>query len=267
MSIVLLSILSLMACSLYEFAAKSTLSRVNQIKTFEEARVALDLITRDINCIYYKENVTPFWHWHPDHRPANWKQYRNELLAFVALSDIQPNKNCESELLEVKYQLYYATSINDKYNGWLRRSVTGDNTSKGDNSKWNIYSNFKVGYSTNTDSPESVFTADSKSSGYYQKVIPHVTNLSFICFDEEGFILQPDLNTAIDDNAGNVTELPFSVEVVLKTMDGNSWDKWLHMFGKGEYPLDEPIKAKLFRLEHERTFDKTIFIGNRGQYN
>ena len=252
----------------YNTAFNATSSSAGNSMMFENARIAMDLITRDIQCIYYKKGAIPFWHWapvNPASPPATWKRYRNELLAFVSATDVPPNDECISNLCEIKYQLYYSTNKTDENNGWLRRSVTGDKTRDGENKKWNFYYNFKVGYTTNSDAPVSSFTANSNSSENYQKVIPYVTDLSFTCYKKDGTVIAPDNTTGND--AEVLTEFPYSVHFSLSILDKNSWGKWLSLFPDGSYPGNEPASAKTFRDKHERTFTKTIFIGDHGQYD
>ena len=253
----------------YNTVFNATSSSTGNSMMFENARIALDLITRDFQCIYYKKDATPFWHWapaNPASPPGSWEQYRNELLAFVSATDIPPNEAI-SNLCEIKYQLYYSTNTTDDYNGWLRRSVTGDKTRKGDNKKWNFYYNLKVGYTTNSDAPVSSFTANSNSSENYQKVAPYVTDLNFTCYRKDGTVIAPDSTTSVTADACLATEFPYSVQVSLSLLDKNSWEKWLSLFPEGSYPESEPAAAQKFRCNSERTFTKTIFIGDHGQYD
>ena len=251
------------------FSMTSKVSRKNMV--FENARIAMDIITRDLQSIYYRNEVIPFWHWKPDSKPAPWKEYRNELLAFISATSLLPNKDCKSNLCEVKYQLYYSTNKKNSYNGWLRRSVTGDRlTSAPDiiHVKWNFYYNHNVGYKTDISSKSSsAFTANSSSVENYQKVIPYVTELSFICYDRDGNSIEADKNINEAEDAGKTTDFPYSIEITLKLMDKDSWAKWLGLFSDGGvYPKIEPVSARTFRKNNERKFTKTIFIGDRGQY-
>jgi type II secretory pathway pseudopilin PulG len=250
---------------LYSAAFSVTVKASNQSLIFENARIAMDIIARDLQSIYYRNEATPFWHWKPDSKPASWGDYRNELLAFISATSLSPNDNCVSSLSEIKYQLYYSTNKTKSNNGWLRRSVTGDHTSTAANGKWNFYYNLNTGYGTDLESEvTSAFTANSSSSENYQKVIPYVTELSFICYDREGNSIEPDRNTDKSDNFGSITGFPYSVDVTLRLMDKDSWQKWLNLFSDNDYPDNEPISAILFRQQNEREFRKTVFIGERG---
>jgi hypothetical protein len=258
-------ILIIIILRFFSTAFTATSKTTSQSMVFENARIAMDIITRDLNSIYYRNEATPFWHWKPYTKPALWGAYRNELLAFISASSLSPNDDCVSSLCEVKYQLYYSTNKTKSNNGWLRRSITGDRISTNANDKWNFYYNLNAGYGTDIRSEEAAaFTANSSSSEDYQKVIPYVTELSFICYDREGNFIEPDRNTNVDNNSGKITEFPFSIDVTLKMMDKDSWGKWLNLFPDNDYPKNEPIPAILFRQQNEREFRKTVFIGERG---
>ncbi|MCF7791656.1 MAG: hypothetical protein K9M56_06625 [Victivallales bacterium] len=263
-SLSIFSLLSATLISVYQTAFSATNSLMGRSVTFENTRITLDLITRDLQTAYYDSGKVPFWHWKPDGKPASWGVYRNELLAFIASTGLKPNKNCKSSLCEVKYQLYYATNPKDSKNGWIRRSVTGDYTSTKKNKRWNIYSDQKAGYTTDSSEPVSTFTANSNSSEYYYRVMPYVTMFSFTCYDKKGNIIEPDKTISKEGDACSATVFPFSVDVTIKTMDKESWNKWLDLFAEGDYPDCEPVTASSFRKKHERTFTKTVYLGERG---
>ena len=265
----------------------SNISR-GEKNVFENSRIALDLITRDIQCIYYGADSAPFWHWKPASPPAVWGVYRNELLAFVSATPLPPNDICTSDLCEVKYQLYYATNSADTSAGWLRRSVTGNKTTSGDNNKWNFnnnYSttpgpNFLVGFASGSDSgvPYASFTANSDSNGDYQKLIPYVTKFEVTCYRREEvdskIIIDPDtqISTAAVSTSTQPTtlpdgmEFPYSIQISLSMLDKDSWQKWISIGGEPG-TLQSSGNIYDFRRKHERTFTKTVLIGNRGQYD
>ena len=249
---------------------------------FENSRIALDLITRDIQCIYYGSDSAPFWHWKSDPKPAPWGQYRNEFIAFVSATSLPPNDDCTSDLCELKYQLYYATNPGDGNAGWLRRSVTGNKTSSGDNLKWNFNNNyddvpgpnFLAGYKSNTDGgiPYAAFTANSSSNEGYQKVIPYVTNFEIECYNRDGNIITPDTQTstaAVSTSVQPTTlpagmEFPYSIQIKLSLLNKNTWEKWITI--DPTWSDGESTDAYNLRRKYERTFTKTILIGDRGQY-
>jgi len=272
-ALAVLSILILIAVQFFSTAQNTWTITDAKRSIFEDARVALDLISRDIESAYYGDGAAPFWHWNGG-RPSNWDIYRNELLAFVADTPIPPNSNCTSTLCEVKYQLYYATSHADANEGWVRRSVTGSKNSNGsDNKKWNYINNFTVGFTTNNDSygnPIASFTANSTSSDDYQKLIPYVIDLSFTCTTDTGTVINPDTNTSTSPTGWTLTptnppRFPAVVNVSLTLMDKDSWQKWTSLQGSNVYPANETAEAQTFRENHQLTFTKMIYLGNRGQ--
>ena len=211
--------------------------------TFENARVAMELMTRELQCVYYRENKIPFWY----KSPSGANEYSNQSLNFVSYTNV-PDAGVTSNLSEIKYQLWYTTDAREDSAGWLMRSATGDNSSK-----WNFYENLTAGLT----GADNAFTANNDSSENYQKLIPYVTSLTFNCYDNEGFL--------IDGTTDAVVELPFSVEINLSLMDNDSWQKWISIGGTPNNIVTDP--ASDFRKKRERTFKKTVIIGNRGQYN
>lgn len=272
----ILSILILVAFQFFSTTQNTWIVTDAKKSTFEDARIALDLISRDIESAYYGDGSAPFWHWNGS-RPGGWKEYRNELLAFVTDTAIPPNSKCTSTLCEVKYQLYYAagrTTQDDIENeGWVRRSVTGNkNSSDSDNKKWNYLNNFIVGFTTSNDSdgnPIASFTANSMSSEDYQKLIPHVIDLSFICYTGTGTVINPDTTTSTTADSYDVRVqqpyFPTVVTVSLTVMDKDSWQKWIKLQGGYVYPANETTAAQVFRVNHQVTFTKMIYLGDRGQ--
>lgn len=250
----------------YGTAYKATSSSSEQSMIFENARIAMDLMTRDVQCAYYKNGVTPFWH----HAAvgSSWGEYRNELLAFIAATSLRPNDE-STKICKIKYQKYYSTNTTTSNFGWLRRSVTGDKDNDGNtNPKWNFYNNFIVGYTTEDtpggDTPVAALTANSMAHENYQKVIPYVTELSFTCYDKTGNTISSDPTTSIAADACQSTAFPFAIEIILKLMDKNSWAKWISIGGCDG--SGETSQARDFRISKERTFRKMILLGNRGQY-
>ena len=253
---------------------------------FENSRIALDIISRDLQCIYYGPDRAPFWHWKPDDpKTAGWGIFSNELLAFVSTTPLPPNDDCSSDLCEVKYQLYYTTNPDNSLAGWLRRSVTGNKLSdKSDNLKWNFNNNydddpspnFLVGFTSDTDGdgvPYASFTANSTSNENYQGLIPFVTKFEVTCYNRNGTAITPDSQTstsAINTSTQPETtpagmEFPYSVQVSISLMDRYSWKKWISIGGQ-PHNLQTAGNAFEFRRKHERTFTETILIGERGQY-
>ncbi len=266
---------------------------------FENARIALDIIALDLQTAHYDNGKVPFWH-KPMTDPTNgaesyisvgpgeppYSRYANEMLAFVAATP-SPQSTNTSNLNEIKYQLAYAET--NEYNaGWLMRSTTGDSSGNlgwfrredgwndammtvagwagaampnqwpNNSSMWPV-----VGGANNEW--EYVFTQGEGSSDPYRRLIPHVTNLEFVCLDKE-YNLISDKSTIIYRDKS--TPFPYMVMVKLSLMDAVAWEKWLAIGGLPHQPIrgGESARAQEFRAENERTFTKLVLIGDRGQY-
>lgn len=236
----------------FDSAQKAWTDSAHRSMLYENAAIVFNLIARDLQCIYYEEDKTPFWH--KGATNSTWGAYRNPSLNFVSATSITQNNICNSKLSEIKYQLYYASTHSESSDGWLLRSITGDQTDAGaDNSKWNYYDNFTVGRT----GASNAFSANSDSSEDFSKVIPYVTDLSFTCYKRDGTEITPDT----DSTSSSVTEFPYSIRIDITLMDRNSFKKWQALDTAGA-----PNAATL-KMNNERTFSRTILIGERGQYD
>ena len=281
------SILMLIMFQMFTSAQKSWLISKSRADAYENAKIALDLISRDLQCVYYTQTGTPFWHG----AYTGWDEFsNNEILAFVSATPVPPGIT-NSTLCEVKYQLAYVadhSAANKDKDGWLRRSVTGDSSGV----KWNFSNNFIVGKDTSTNgatppAPTAAFTAFeddtpasvATSSSVSQKVIPHVLQLSFTCHKKPVLPAFPAGEEILPDaNAGAPTAQkmpPYSIKISLTLMDKGAWDKWCAL-SNAPYPLPADINDRKdvasesdaaweFRKNNQKTFTKTVFIGERGQ--
>jgi type II secretory pathway pseudopilin PulG len=230
---------------------------------YERARLAFDIMGRDIQCAYYGDETVPFWH---HSSVSGWNEYSNELLAFVATTPFPP-ETYSSDLFEIKYQLYYTDNPAEDTAGWIVRSVTSNLTDPTTtNPKWNFSSNFSTGYTTDSISPISAFTADNTSSDSYTKLIPYVTRLEFTCYDKNGDELSSDNTTStVADECADATNFPYYVRIMISLLDRISWTKWINAGGTLHDLDNDPAEA--IRKKNERTFKQDILIGNRGQCN
>lgn len=252
--LVAISIFSMMMALLFMYidaAQRAWTDSSNRGMVYENARIAFDLLARDIQSAYYSREVTPFWH--KAATDSSWGANRNESLAFISTTNVPPFDNCESKLCEIKYQLYYASSHADTSSGWLMRSVTGDHVDPtlggGLNSKWNYHSNFDVGLT----GASKAFTGNDDSGDPYFGVIPYVTALSFKCLKRDGTEITPD------SSGTSVTEFPTSIAVSMTLMDRFSYLKWQELDTAGAPNKD------LFKVENSLTFQRTFYLGERGQ--
>jgi len=269
-SMAIFSIMLLILVSFFNDAQRAWTGSAARAEVYENARIALDLITRDLQCAYYSEDETPFWH--VDGRAAGFSnEFQNELLAFVAVVD--PPSAATTKICEVKYQLYYTATPTDANAGWLRRSVTGN-----DIAKWNYTSNFTV----DETGAGKAFSANDDSSDTLRKVIPRVVNIEFHCFDQDGAMDEDEIEDGsnftvnIDDSGLVPTKFPYSIMVKLTLLDKAAWKKWIALGGEPhniyyDYASDtivdneSVVAAKEYRKKHERVFSKTIYLGGRGQ--
>lgn len=247
------SVLMVVMMKFFQEAQQAWTLSNQRAMVYDNARVAMDLITRDLQAAYYKKDVTPFWH-KGKTTFATWSEYSNESLAFIAATPM-PQEHSTTPFNEVIYQLYY-TDVTNSNAGWLMRSVTGNKSdATTPNTKHNYPSNFGVSKDTAADA----FTLDGASNEAFEKVIPYVTNLNFECFKADGSVI------STSDSAP--TDFPFIVMVELTLLDKDSWNKWLALGATPNQAVDDSDTdpARSFRLERERTFTKMIFMGERGQ--
>ncbi len=261
------SILMLIMLTFFDGAQKAWTNCINRSQIYENARVAFDLITRDLQCAYYEYEKIPFWHKGFTTYSGSDSIYDQQLLAFTSVTSILPNDNCKSKICEVKYQLYNYDGTNGdaKKEGWLMRSVTGDAPYSGTtpNSRWNYYISTTPWAGGIVGKTGSIYSADGTSSGDgtndFQKVIPYVTYLDFKCYDRIG--------NEITANNTNPTAFPYSVRIEISILDQVSWTKWKQMGGQ-RYVVSGSIVSDPksdFRTANERTFVKTVVLGERGQ--
>ena len=194
--VILVTISVVLTISFNAIYRTTTIAR-NESELIQNARVAIDLIARDIQCIYYENGKTPFWHKGKgnDLTPPT-DRYNNDLLCFISDTPL-PATGSTSNVSEIKYQLSNGL---DGDTGWLLRSVTSDNSDS-----WNF---INASYSV-------AFTADTASSEEYEKVIPYVIDLSFTCYDNNQSVLAPES-----------TAFPYSIDIELKLVDRDTWKKW-----------------------------------------
>lgn len=252
--IVAMAIFTMMMAVLFRFidlSQRAWVDSSNRSMVYENARLAFDLISRDLQSSYYSKDTIPFWH--KGATDLAWGDNRNESLAFISTTSTPPYDNCDSKFFEIKYQLHFAEHHNDKNEGWLMRSATGDHIDPADggggNTKWNYHSNFDM----SRNSASSAFTGDDTSSEAYSGVIPYVIDMSFICLNNDGTVIPADMTGT------SATNFPSSVVVTLTLMDRFSFKKWQ------ELDAADATNKNQFKVEHASRFRKTFFLGEKGQ--
>ncbi len=141
---------------------------------YDNARVAMDLITRDLQAAYYKKDVTPFWH------------STTDVLGFISATPM-PQVDSTSPFHEVQYKLE---------DDWLKRSVTGNQSGNFD-----YHTNFDTAFSTREDFVEIVpYVTDLKFTCYNNKVVNPTIPQADIDLTNFPFIVMVEL-TLLDKNS------------------------------------------------------------------
>jgi len=245
------SILLLVTTTIFNTAQEAWTKSSAKSMAFKNVRVALDIMTSDIQSISssYEGIATPFWY-KPEYGTGD---NANELINFIS-ETIMPNPWNQNNLCEIKYQLFNHNNLLNVNSGWIMRAITDSSSTK-----WNFYdeSTQSMNYNVGLSGANNAFTANSDSNKWPIKLIPYVTDLTFNCYDNNGTLIPGTINY--------VVELPFYIEIELKCLDKESWEKWVAI--DSSHADGESNEAQNFRQRHERTFKKNVLIGNRGQDN
>lgn len=224
----------------------------NKRQTFEDGRIALELISRDLHTIYYTPNTAPFWF---KNKTTTGEWYDAQSINFISLIDMADDMGSSSGMYEVKYFLWYPENgISSDSDGWLMRSVTGDASPK-----WNFA---EYPLSVGLSGTNNALTANNDSNEPAHKLIPFVTRMEFNCFNRTG--------TAIAPNDNKPQELPYSVELRISILSKSEWQKWISIGGSPAKAIDgteamSNLSAAIFREKNEIIFSKTILLSERGQ--
>lgn len=263
------SIIVLVLLNLFTSAQKLWLNSACQTEMFENARIAMDLMARDIQTIMYNDStddpahsIYPFWHEAPDR------------INIISATDSHSSSDV-TNICEVKYARSDGelTKMSANANtvipaGYLIRSVTGDYS----DTAWN-FSDHPLG-AAETKRAWYIWKkrADgSWSSGGngFEEVIPYVVGLQFSCLDKEGGDTETadggDLYDFVDADyeEAPTTPLPYSIRIDLAVLDARGWNQWLAMGGDAADPANDPDEAREFREKRQRLFSRTIFLGER----
>ena len=279
----ILMVIMVIMLSFFSAAQKAWMTSSANSEIYENARVAMDLMTRDLQAaLYNDENSTkgiyPFWH-ESDSR-----------ISFVSSTNVGGAADT-SNVREVKYarsngtltqeDLPLASGATVLKGGWLVRSVTGDSSvdpdypndntkplnkynfalfprSLGDGQR--IYKVFRE--ITGTTAPANT---TNKSSNDFNYVVPYVVSLKFTCYSSrfQDMVASGIYTYNITNNAP-ATYFPYAIGIELVLLDRTSWVKWIAMGGNVATPgSPTPAAAKTFREAHQRTFTKMIYLGER----
>ena len=297
----ILMVIMVIMLSFFSAAQKAWMTTSANAEIYENARVAMDLMTRDLQATLYNDEIStrgiyPFWH-ESDNR-----------INFISATNVGDAGDV-SNIREVKYarsngnlaaspltqedlpSTVLGTTI--LKGGWLVRSVTGDftvdPTDSNDKTKPLNKYNFALFPKSLGDSQRmykifkeiSGTTVIAKaSSNNFNYVVPYVVSLTFTCYNRlfqdmrnlngdtvQGTFLNGD---AVYDYSlpGAVTApptpFPYAIQIDIVLLDRTSWIKWIAMGGSVADPISlDSAAAKTFREAHQRTFTKMIYLGER----
>ena len=290
----ILMIIMVIMLSFFSAAQKAWMSSSANAEIYENARVAMDLMTRDLQAaLYNDENSTkgiyPFWH-ESDSR-----------INFISATNVGDAADV-SKIREVKYARSDGRTTAPKMTlddlgngtelkgGWLVRSVTGDSSVDpdypNDNTKPLNKYNFALFPGSNPDLYRiyKVFkeivggtASANKSSNDFNYVVPYVVSLKFTCYSNRfkdmrdingdtvaGTVLNGDAVYDYSSTTAAVpTPFPYAIKIEIVLLDRTSWAKWIAMGGLVATPGSDPAAAKTFREAHQRTFTTMIYLGER----
>jgi len=216
-------------------SAQQIYSKVSQRNsTFSDARIALDMMARELQCSLYNNSPSPqgiYPFWFEKVRDINDNYYtifEQTQLNFIATTDMKP-AGAVSNICEIRYGFVPAGPLppaanpyiidsahSDEINnapieeGWLVRSCTADRVESppgsGD-SRWNFYLEpYKnaAGVVTNNTRVVDVFNENNvlpATHSRYRKVIPGVYALKFTCFVIDASFNPAPLKAMKDDGS------------------------------------------------------------------
>lgn len=228
-----LIVLMAMVFTFFASAQKAWSITDTNTRIYENARVAFDLISRDLQCAATSEEPAreiPFYQaFGTDFDPTNW----NRRLGLYFVTVAEPASAAKTKLCEIGYQLYTgndASHSGDRF--WFRRSRTCDS----DGATWNFYG---IPAAAGGIIPGTGWT-DISATGA-QKVIPGVESIRFDLFP-----------TATWNASKTLNELPKAVRVTITLFDPKL--------------MTVPDAVRNAQIDKsKRTFSKLIFLSNEQQ--
>ncbi len=261
--------LVIMAIVARYFAAANRAWRITARKNevYANARVALDLMVRDLQGAMYNNDWTvpgrgiyPFFHYNPGTSAATGEQ-----LCMITQTPLTP-LGATSNVCEVRYSYYrdnndYATGTEDtrrENEFWLVRSCTPNKNSTGaDNGAYDFAANpiDKISSGTLTWRGAAVVGNIFNSSNAWQKVIPHVMNLEFKCYKSDLTI-----QNALTASTITGSDFPVRVKVVLTVLDDASFIKYRTLRDAGA------SSAAQFLSDNQLTFSRTVYMRTKESF-
>lgn len=192
-----MAVLVLMMFLLFRFiaGAQQAWSVANSSQeVFEKARIAMDLITRDLQSALARSNDVQGYH-------IRFQQVDESTLRFVGDAVIgsegSSSRASLSPLCEIGYELQ-----SNEFNRVALHSCEEAGCT------WDLYRDRSGG------------TSYFGHAGGFQQVIDGVLGLRFVCYNESMVAVEPWLGTGVD------TALPARVDVQLRVMDSKSFSRW-----------------------------------------
>ncbi|OGV36809.1 MAG: hypothetical protein A2020_03265 [Lentisphaerae bacterium GWF2_45_14] len=207
---------------------------------FEDARIALNLIARDLQCAYY--NSTYYGPYKVYDQVATSADF--DRIDFVAKLSEKPAFNTgtsSTNLAEVRYWWEGPTAADD-LRCKLYRSVVGDVLT----TEWNFYT-------CTEDGQDAVFPAGDINPGTTvnsSDVIPYVVDFSIKP-------LKATLASGALQLATDQAEFPYAVIISISLLEKGYYLKW-----QGTGSTDT---GHILVKNNKRTFSKIVLLGDRGQ--
>jgi len=287
---VAMAVFALLMASLMQFfgsAQKLWSLSSSKSEMFENARVALEMISRDLQSAYYSSGTTPFYVSSGARSSASAMgcdtSNPEQRLAFIAYSDNKPcnssNANKISRVCKIQYYLQnWSATNNNKHtlmvyvigNLQIRPSTyLGTDFSM----RWNFGSaisevmafggSVSSLYTTTQSDVSAGSAADSENCYYACEIIPYVVDFRVDCYKQDNFNTPDTANSPTtsmpDSNPMCSPEFPYAVQITLSLLSRNDYNKWSAM--------SAGAAKDAYLTQHMRTFTKRVVIGNRGQYD
>lgn len=199
---------------------------------FENARMALDFMSRDIQSIFYEYDKTPFW-----------SDVTNSRLCLATTTETLPT-GCYSRIVGTEYFIGTSAATDSPPNcQQLYIYRFGDNNT----TNWpKLYIN-SGSAQTNVEAAYGTTLPAVASS---IAVIPYVVELKFTCYNK--------MFTEINASPGGY-EFPYAINIDLTVLDKNSYIKWTavdptHSTANSAYEIV---------INNKRTFSRMVIIGDR----
>lgn len=223
-SMAVFTILMLALMQFFGSAQKLWVTTDQKNSMFENARIALDFMSRDIQSVFYECDKVPFW-----------SDVGNNRLCFVTVSEIKP-ATCVTRLVGTEYFLATSSSSEtppDCSHLYIYRF--GDDAALS-----NLYISSGSATLASVTTAYGVGAPPTTAAGVYP-VIPYVTEFTFTCYDKD----------FIEMNSGGGYQVPYAININLTLLDKDSYTKW-NISGNND-----------IRDNNKRTFSRMVIIGDR----